>query len=209
MSDTSQGSDWRQDSDGKWYPPQSAVQAPRPPPPEVVAGKKNVRRWGIIVPIAIAVIACIVGVIIVTTVWVRGVEKSFQGFGFGSQADWNKNPAGCTTLPPAYPDEQTTDCVALPNNTVSIGHATLTATWSRLPAGAMGSGSICAAVKIVNHRSSTIYYDSVLWSLQSPNGAVVRANVDATGDLGSGDLAGGGQQRATSASMTRPRLGPM
>jgi hypothetical protein len=60
MSDTSQGPDWWQESDGKWYPPQSPVQAPRLPPPEVVAAKKSVRKWGIIVPIAIAVIASVI-----------------------------------------------------------------------------------------------------------------------------------------------------
>lgn len=33
MSDTSQGPGWWQASDGKWYPPQGAVQEPAPPPP--------------------------------------------------------------------------------------------------------------------------------------------------------------------------------
>jgi hypothetical protein len=191
MSDTTQGPDWWLAYDCKWYPLLSAGEPPRLPPSEVLAVQKSVRRWGCFVPIGIAGIA-IVGVIIFIIVAIVSFQTSFKDFPFGSQASWNKNPAGCTNLPPTYPNEQVTDCVALPDNTVSIGHTAVTATWSRSPAGALGSASICAAVKIVNHRSSTINYNAVLWSLQSPNGAVVRANVGVTGDLGSGDLVAGG-----------------
>ena len=37
MSDTSQGEGWWLASDGKWYPPQSAVSVAAPPPPPSVA----------------------------------------------------------------------------------------------------------------------------------------------------------------------------
>ena len=39
MSDVSQGPDWWIASDGKWYPPQSAMNPPTPPPGQVIGAQ--------------------------------------------------------------------------------------------------------------------------------------------------------------------------
>lgn len=179
MSDTSQGNGWWMASDGKWYPPQSA-----PPPPAVyVQAPKKGPRWGCIIPIGVVGLVIVLLVVIIA-VAVGGGKNSTTGGG-------NKNPAGCTAHPATYPDHQSTDCVALPNGTVSIANTTVSATWTT-STDDFGSASICAAVKIVNHNSTTISYNDLYWSLQNPAGTVVNTNFSATGDLGSGELVAGG-----------------
>jgi len=105
----------------------------------------------------------------------------------------NKNPAGCVAKPASYPDQQSTDCVALPNNTVALANTTVTATWTR-STGSLGENFVCAAVTIKNHNSSTISYNDLFyWKLQTPSGKVEDSNpFAATNALGSGDLVGGG-----------------
>jgi len=89
------------------------------------------------------------------------------------------------------------DCVAVPNPTVpasghvAIANTTVTATWSQQPDPLSGT-SICAAVSIKNHNSSTISYNDLYWTLQTPSGEVVDTNFSASPDLGSGNIIGGG-----------------
>jgi len=52
-------------------------------------------------------------------------------------------PPGCSVTHPTYPDQQSTDCVALPNKTVSVANATVAATWTR-QRGSLGGSDICA-----------------------------------------------------------------
>ena len=93
--------------------------------------------------------------------------------------------------PVPYPDQQSTDCVALPNNTVAIAGTVVTATWARAT-NTFGNGDICAAVAVKNNNSSTISYNDMYWRLQTPSGVVENTNFSATNDLGSGNLVAGG-----------------
>lgn len=128
----------------------------------------------------------IIVIIIIVVAASAGSKKSPP-----SASDGYKNPAGCTASPPTYPDHQSTDCVALPNNSVSIANTTVTATWSH-QTDSFGTTDICAAVTVVNHNSSTISYNDLYWKLQSPSGAVTDTNFSASNDLGSGSLVAGG-----------------
>jgi Domain of unknown function (DUF4352) len=89
----------------------------------------------------------------------------------------------------AYHGHQSSDCVAV-NNVVAIANTTVTATWSK-STNILGS-SICAAVTVKNHNSSTITYNDLYWTLQTPSGEVVNANFEGSPDLGSGSIIGGG-----------------
>jgi len=172
MSDTSQGPDWRLDSDGTWYPTRSAGQPPRLPP-EVVAVQKSVRLWGCFVPLGVVGLIVLAIIVFVIIAAVNLSNSNFLG--------------GLNGL----------NGLVGNGDTVSIANTAVTATWSQSPAGAPASTSICAAVKIVNHNNSTISYNERYWSLQSPNGTVVHSNVGAAGGLGSGDLAAGGTVAGT------------
>jgi hypothetical protein len=92
-------------------------------------------------------------------------------------------------------------------DSVSIANTTVTATWSQSSAGTPGFPSICAAVKIVNHNSSTIRYNERYWSLQSPNGTAVHSNVGA-GGLGWGNLVAGEKVAGTVCFDDPGRTGP-
>jgi hypothetical protein len=76
------------------------------------------------------------------------------------------------------------------NGVVAIANTTVTATWSK-STGILGP-SICAAVTIKNHNSSTITYNDLYWSLQTPSGEVVNTNFQGSPELGSGNIVGGG-----------------
>jgi hypothetical protein len=89
----------------------------------------------------------------------------------------------------AYAGHQSSDCVAV-NNVVAIAHTTVTATWT--PSSTPLGNSICAAVSIKNHNSSTISYNDLYWTLQTPSGEVVDGNFQGSPDLGSGNIVGGG-----------------
>jgi hypothetical protein len=89
----------------------------------------------------------------------------------------------------AYPGHQSSDCVAV-NNVVAIANTTVTATWSK-STNALGA-EICAAITIKNHNSSTITYNDLYWTLQTPSGEIVNSNFEASPDLGSGNMIGGG-----------------
>jgi hypothetical protein len=89
----------------------------------------------------------------------------------------------------AYRGHQSSDCAAV-NNVVAIANTTVTATWSK-SANALGA-EICAAISIKNHNSSTITYSDLYWTLQTPSGEVVNSNFEASPDLGSGNIVGGG-----------------
>ena len=185
MRDTSQGPGWWLGSDGKWYPPRSAGQSPRLPPAEIVVPKKGVRRWGCIVPIGI------VGLIVVgfAIAWIVGLAETGNQLSHAFDFHGFKNPVGCTSNPPAYPESQPTDCVAAANkpNPIGIGDALVTATWTR-STNSLGTASICAAVKILNFGDLTISYSEYYWSLQTPAGTVADTNLAVTGGLGSGEL---------------------
>jgi hypothetical protein len=56
--------------------------------------------------------------IVIIAVASGGKPKSAKGPSPTSPG--NKTPAGCAMSPSAYPDQQSTDCVALPNNTASL-----------------------------------------------------------------------------------------
>jgi len=131
------------------------------------------------------------GVIVVLIIVIAasaGAKKSNPGP--APTSGGNKNPAGCVAKPASYPDQQSTDCVALPNNAVALANTTVTATWTR-STDTLGSNVICAAVTIKNHNSSTISYNELYWRLQTPLGKVEDTNFIAN-NLGSGDLVGGG-----------------
>ena len=102
------------------------------------------------------------------------------------------NP-GCTKNPPSYPDQQKThDCVALPDGSVSVANATVTATgWARTQ-DSIGDSSICADVSIKNNNTSTISYNEFDFKLQSPTGTVTDPGFTLSGSLDSGDLVAGG-----------------
>jgi hypothetical protein len=127
--------------------------------------------------------------IVIIAVASGGKPKSAKGPSPTSPG--NKNPAGCAMSPSAYPDQQSTDCVALPNNTASLAGTVVTATWSRAT-NALGDPRVCAAVSIKNNNSSTISYNELYWKLQSPSGAVSDTDFLAAGGLGSGDIVAGG-----------------
>lgn len=190
MSDTSQGPDWWLASDGKWYPPQSAGQSPRLPPPEVLAVQKSVRTWGCIVPLGVVGLIVLV-IMVFFIIAVVNAGNSLSGLSGLSGLNGLNGLVGN-------------------GDTVSIANTTVTATWSRSPAGnAPGSTSICASVKIVNHNNSTISYNERYWSLQSPNGTVVQhSNVGAVGGLGSGDLVAGGTVAGTACFDDPGQTGP-
>jgi hypothetical protein len=133
----------------------------------------------------------IIVLVIIIIVAVSAGGKKSTSSGPAPTSGGNKNAAGCVAKPASYPDQQSTDCVALPNNTVAIANTTVTATWTR-STDSLGNNSICAAVNIKNHNSSTISYNDLYWKLQTPSGKVEDTNFTATGDLGSGDLVGGG-----------------
>src|SRR5450631_3144864 len=182
MSDTTQGPDSWLASDGVPYPPGSAGQPPRLPPPEVLAVHKSVRRWGCFVPlggVGLIVLAVIVFVIIAV---VNLSNSNFFNLNF-DKTD------GCTSNPPTYPGRQSTDCVATATtpNPIGIGGAFVTATWTRSK-DSSGTATICAAVNINNLHSSTITYDEHDWSLQTPAGTAANANLAATGSLRSGQI---------------------
>jgi hypothetical protein len=106
-------------------------------------------------------------------------------------AGGNKSPAGCVAKPPSYPGQQATDCVALPNKTVSLANTVVSAKWTKSTDN-LGTPSICAAISIKNNNSSTISYNDLYWTLQSPAGKVTDTNFAASNDLGSGSIVGGG-----------------
>jgi hypothetical protein len=91
----------------------------------------------------------------------------------------------------AYPGHQSSDCVAV-NGVVAIANTTVTATWSKSTVTSVMSPSICAAITIKNHNSSTISYNDLYWSLQTPSGEVINTNFEGSPDLGSGSIVGGG-----------------
>ena len=103
----------------------------------------------------------------------------------------------CAKRYASYPDHQpANDCVAVPNlaplsGHVAIANTTVNATWSQQP-DPLGGTSICVAVSIKNHNRSTISYNDLYWSLQTPSGKVVDTNFTASSDLGSGNIVGGG-----------------
>lgn len=99
-------------------------------------------------------------------------------------------PPGCATAHATYANQQSKDCVALPNGTVDIANTIVTATWSRKTT--TFGNSICAAVSIVNHNTDTISYNSLDWKLQTPAGSVVITNFQGTPYLGSGTIVAGG-----------------
>jgi hypothetical protein len=90
----------------------------------------------------------------------------------------------------AYPGHQPADCVAV-NNAVAIANTTVTALWAVQP-NPLGGNEICTTVKVKNHNSSTITYNDLYWTLQTPSGEVVNTNFQASPDLGSGSIVGGG-----------------
>jgi len=161
-------------------------QPPHLPPPEIVAAKNSVHTWGCIVPVG--AVGFMVGIGIV---WIVGLSNQLShGFDFHG----SKNPVGCTSSPPPYPDRQPTDCVAAATDptdstpsSIGIGDAWVFATWSRSTDN-LGTASICAAIHIINLSDSTISYSDHYWSLQTPGGIVANANSVATGGLGSGVL---------------------
>jgi hypothetical protein len=106
-------------------------------------------------------------------------------------AGGNKSPAGCAASPAAYPDQQKTDCVALPDNSVAMANTAVTATWTR-STDSLSQAVICAAVTIKNNNKSTISYNEFDWKLQTPSGKVLDASLADTNALNSGDLVGGG-----------------
>ncbi|MGH3733939.1 MAG: DUF4352 domain-containing protein [Acidimicrobiales bacterium] len=73
-----------------------------------------------------------------------------------------------------------------------MANTIVTATWSRQN-GNLGSPSVCAAVSIRNNNSSSITYNDLYWQLQTPSGKVEGTNLEATNDLGSGGIVGGGR----------------
>ncbi|MHB1725026.1 MAG: DUF4352 domain-containing protein [Acidimicrobiales bacterium] len=98
---------------------------------------------------------------------------------------------GCLAKPAPYPGRQSSDCVALANNTTTIAGTVVTATWMRTT-NLFGAVDICAAVSIKNNNSGTISYNDLYWRLQTPSGVVEDSNLTASNDLGSGSLVGGG-----------------
>ena len=68
----------------------------------------------------------------------------------------------------------------------------MTATWTKSTVTSLMSPSICAAITIKNHNSSTISYNDLYWSLQTPSGEVVNTDFEGSPDLGSGNIVGGG-----------------
>lgn len=104
----------------------------------------------------------------------------------------SKAPAGCLARPPHYPGAvKGSDCVAKPDHAVIMAGTTVIAKWS-VGAGEFGGKSICAAVSIRNHNKSAITYDDFYWQLQTPQGKIEGSNFEATNDLGSGSIVGGG-----------------
>ena len=187
MSDTSQGPDWWQDSDGKSYPPGSAGQPPRLPPPEVLAVRKSVRRWGCFVPLGVGGLIVLAIIVFVIIAVVNFSNNDFLG---GLNFD---RTVGCTSNPPTYLGRQSTDCVATATtpNPIGIGGAFVTATWTR-STDSSGTATICASASIYNLSSSTISYNENYWSLQTPAGTAANADLAATGSLGSGQMMQGG-----------------
>jgi hypothetical protein len=162
-------------------------QPPRLLPPEVVAVKKSVRTWGCFVPLG-AVGLIVVGIVIA---WIVEFAEIGNQLGHSFEHHGFKNPFGCTSNPPPYPDRQPTDCVAAATNPIGIGDALVTATWTRSTDNS-GTAFICAAVNILNFSDLTLSYNDHYWSLQTPGGTVANANSVATGGLGSGELVMGG-----------------
>lgn len=206
MSDTSQGPGWWQASDGKWYAPETAT-TPAPPAPPAAealpmnaksakasakaaqAHAKALRPWYKKKRfIGLGLVAILVIIIIAAS---SGSKSSTNGTSPTSGGGTTEN-AGCTKNPPSYPDQQTThDCVALPDSSVSVANATVTATWAKAQ-DPTGSNQICAAVTIKNHNTSTISFNEFDFKLQSPSGKVEDAGVAFTNALNSGDIVGGG-----------------
>ena len=103
-----------------------------------------------------------------------------------------KSATGCLANPPKYVGQvAATDCVALANGTVGMANTIVKATWSRTTSN-LGTASICAAISIKNKNSGSISYNDLYWQLQTPAGKVEGTNFEATNDLGSGGIVGGG-----------------
>ena len=209
MSDTSQGPGWWLASDGKWYapqPPEAGAPAPaaQTPPMDAKAAKaaaksaqahaKALRPWYKKKRfIGLGLIAIIVIIIIAANAGGKKTDNASSSGGSttATTAGGNKSPSGCVANPPSYPDKQSTDCVALPDNSVAIANTKVTATWSRLQ-DSFQQNVICGAVTIKNNNSSTISYNEFDWKLQTPSGTVLDTTVAASNALNSGDLVGGG-----------------
>lgn len=103
-----------------------------------------------------------------------------------------QSATGCLANPPKYAGQvAATDCVARANKTVGMASTIVKATWSRATS-SLGTASICAAVTIKNNNSGSISYNDLYWQLQTPAGKVEGTNFEATNDLGSGGIVGGG-----------------
>jgi hypothetical protein len=89
----------------------------------------------------------------------------------------------------SYAGHESTDCVAV-NGVVAIAHTTVTVTWAAA-SNPLGN-EICATISVKNHNSSTITYNDIYWSLQTPSGEVLNPNFQGSPDLGSGSIVGGG-----------------
>jgi len=210
MSDVSQGPGWWQASDGKWYapqPPGAAAPAPAAPTPPMDAKSakaaaksaqahaKALRPWYKKKRIILSGLVVLLIVVIVAAS--SGSKKSTNAATptgdstTATAAAGDKAANGCTANPPAYPDKQSTDCVALPDNSVAMANTKVTAVWTKSQ-NSIGDNLICAAVTIKNINTSTISYNEYYWKLQSPTGTVVNSTFTLDNQLNSGDLVGGG-----------------
>jgi len=141
----------------------------------------------------LGVIALIVIVAVAASVGSKHNNGGSKNRGNGELANSHPN-MGCVSPPPAYPDHQSTDCVAPASGSIGIANTTVTATWATATTDS-GDNIICATVSITNHNTGIISYTDLYWRLQTPSGKVEETDLETPSggsDLGGGHIVAGG-----------------
>jgi hypothetical protein len=167
VSDTPQGPDWFQASDGKWYPP-----APQQP-------AKKKKTHGCLKAIGV------VGGLFVVLIVIIAVAA-------GSSSKKTAKTASATCAGKTYPDHHKQDTCADLSNTVKLDGLTVRASPFTSESDAIGGKALCAKVAIRNTSSKSQDYNVLDFKVQTPSGDVATTStLSLAGTLDSGTLIAG------------------
>lgn len=180
MSDTKQGPDWWQASDGKWYPPQG--QAPPPPVPPVQKKKGGCLKFGLIA-LGVLLVLGIIGGVLAASAGKKAVDNIEAS---------SRNKAVDPSNPDSQKEDQNVaigDSVELSGYTTTVKSAVFQPEVSEFEKG----GYVVAEVTIANRDTKSQAYNPFDFKLQTPEGQVVDPSFSSIdGQLHAGDLIKGG-----------------
>lgn len=197
MSDTQQGPDWWQASDGKWYPPQPPTAAPPPPGyapypmPTAAPPKKSNKGCLIAVLVVFGLFAVLVlGSILAITFLGREATSRLEDL-----ESTIENPAVDPSNPDANEEDQNVELgesVELSGYTTTVESAQFVDTLSEVET----EGYLIADVIVFNRDDEPQPYNVLDWRLQTPNGQVLDPTFTSSDDsLSAGELIKGGNVR--------------